>query len=154
MAYNAKKEIDALKTAHVELREEMNSGHGRLRDTLRNVGESLDEYWNCQQDLKLKVRDLANAQAAPPDLSKSVIPTKLWLSIIGLCAVIVGAAYSVKSDVRDIVTAHTAEQKLTDERNAAQKTFNEDLKKDFALQRIQLESLTKMVISQQRREAR
>lgn len=124
------------------------AGHQRLRQTLMGVGERVQDVESCQTVLRVDVGLLKDRK---PDLSQSIIPTRFWLAMATLACIVVGAAWSVKSDVRDISTQQSAEQKLNDERILTLRSTLDDLKKDAAMQRVQLESLTKMVISQQRR---
>lgn len=122
-------------------------GHHRLREDLRALEARIGHIESCQSEVRTKLTKLE----APQDLTKSVIPTKLWLAMLMLAIMIVGAAYSVKSDVRDIATQQTAQTKLDDSRSDTLRDSVAELKRMQEMQRVQLESLTKTVLTQQQR---
>lgn len=131
------------------------AAHKRLGDRILDLGERIQGVEECQALLREKQARLEEQfkgqRDTPPDLARSVIPTKFWVTMAVICGAVMGMTYSVKSDVRDLSTQQAAQVRLIDERSTNQKLSDERKDKEIAMIRVQLESLTKMVISQQRR---
>ncbi len=127
--------------------------HRRLRESLRDLEGHVADLEKCQSEARAKLSRLETALNQPPDLTRSQWPMRHVLSFFGtavtVIVVIIGAAYSVKSDVRDVATRQEDKARLDDERILSLRSALEDMKKDLAMQRVQTESLTKLVISQQ-----
>lgn len=142
-----------LEMVHEALRkaEIAEEGHKRLRAAIVGFGERLEDLEHCQSSMRVDITTLK----APQDLTRGVIPTRLVVaavfSVITICGMIIGAAASVKSDVRDNATKYDAHIKLEDERENARQRFNEDMKKAIELNRIQVESIRQELARQQRR---
>jgi hypothetical protein len=134
--------------------ENAREAHKRLRETLIEIGERLDKVQACQDNIRREHERMKTAMNQPPDLTRGFLPTRFWVTIfaatLSIAATIIGAAYSVKSDVRDQATLEASESRLNDERISNLRQAIDDLKKSGELQRIQLESLTKMVIQQRK----
>jgi hypothetical protein len=146
--------LETLLERTIRNEDEWEKGHRRIRESLAIMGDRLDELDACQATMRLEAQRMQSQIAQPPDLTRSVLPTRLWLTVLGstlvLAVSIFAAAYSVKSDVRDLSTRQASESRLNDERFTNQQRMIEDVKRDSAVQRMQLESLTKLLISRWR----
>lgn len=135
--------------------EKHDEAHSRLRRTLTDIADRVDAAELRQANASLEQERIKAALAQPPDLTRSVLPTRLWvtvlLSTLAIVVSMIWAASSVKSDVRDQATIAAAEARLNDERVASLRLALDDLKKDAAMQRVQTESLTKLVIGNSRK---
>lgn len=140
--------------------------HKRLRESIRDLEGKLESVEHTQQTHAQK---LATLEAKPVVLADTTITLKMVIGVVAVCAAIItgqwATAWGLRSDVTDTRTevkvaaaqmqAHVEADKLTaklqEERVATFSKALDDLSKQMQLQRVQLESLTKRVIEQQRR---
>jgi hypothetical protein len=128
-------------------------------DEWRAVYERLKSYddrlKSVEDQLAIHRLECANAKSKPIDITQLSIPTRVVVAVVGAAVAIAGGIWAstsgIRSDVRDILTQQTAYARMADERAGALKESISDAKKLQELQRIQLESLTKTVLTQQRR---
>ncbi len=127
-------------------------GHHRLRQDIRSLEGTMSRIDTRLTELSTKVNNLENKQ---PVLSNVLLPWQMFVGAVMLTTAIVGGmwgiTYGLRSDVRDLVTSSEAHSKLEEERSNNLKEAVGEQKKMQELQRIQLESLTKTVLTQQRR---
>jgi len=132
--------------------EKHEAAHERLRRDFEALEARVALFATATTSATNRVQRLEDT---PADLSRSIIPTKIWLAMFGstltLVGIIIGAAYSVKSDVRDIATKQAAESRMSDERTIGQKQFNEDVKKALDMNRVYVESMRQELAKLQRR---
>lgn len=137
-------------------------GHRRLRESLRELEDDLAAIRTAQLEDHNTVVVLSRT---PIDLSKATLPPRLVVWTMGGVLTVAlsfwASTSGLRSDVRDILTTQTAQveitrqvARLTDERNAALKDAIADVRRAYEEQRVQLETLTKMVLAQQRRTSR
>jgi len=105
--------------------------------------------------LKEHERSCTESKAKPIDIERLIVSPKIVVGIVMAVLAIAGSIWlstaGLRSDVRDILTQQAAQSKLSDERSESLKESIADAKRLSELQRIQLESLTKTVLTQQRR---
>lgn len=126
-------------------------GHHRLRQDIRSLEGALSRVDTRLTELSTKVTGLETRQ---PVLSNVLFPWQIVMGGFALTATIMtgvwGITYGLRSDVRDLLTTQAAQAKMADERSATLKESISDAKKMQEMQRIQLESLTKTVLTQRR----
>lgn len=147
-----RKAEDAI-SAYATVDADWKAAHKRMGDRLIGLGERIQDLEQCNSNLRDR---LTRLESSPMDLTDSFIPTKVWVAAIGsvvaLVVIILAASSSIKSDVRDSSTQYTAHIKLEDEREASRQRFNEDLKKQIELNRIQVESIRQELARMQRKD--
>lgn len=142
----------ALQQAIDQNDEKHEEGHKRHRVRLDGHESRLEVLEQAQQDLYLKVQQISGR---PINLTDIIVPSKVVVAIVLSAVTIAGAIWGstsgLRSDVRDILTQQEASSKMADERSGTLKESIADAKRLQELQRIQLESLTKTVLTMQRR---
>ncbi len=140
--------------------EKHEDGHQRLRQDIRALENETHALENEAARILHKLVELdskvTRLETRQPDLSQVLVPGKMLVAAVLFSASIVGAmwaiTYGLRSDVRDLITQQEAHTRLEDERSNTLKESISDAKKMSEMQRVQLESLTKTVLTQQRRE--
>jgi len=132
--------------------EKHEEGHKRHRARLDGHESRIESLEQAHADLQSKVLQLSGRQVSLTDI---IVPSKVVWAIVLSAVMIAGGIWAstseLRSDVRDILTQQAASAKMADERSGSLKESIADAKRLQELQRIQLESLTKTVLTMQRR---
>lgn len=128
------------------------AGHKRLRTDWREHDEQITELQHSQRQLEAKLSALI---ATPPDLSKTRLSAgtvaTILFAVVGIIAGQLASTWGIKSDVRDITTHMTEQQRLQDERANAQRTATESIAKKQELLQLKFDELRDQVLTQQRK---
>jgi len=142
----------ALQQAIEQNDEKHEEGHKRHRERLNGHEARLEALEQANADLQSKLLQLSGKQISLTDI---IVPSKVVWAIVIAAVTIAGGIWAstseLRSDVRDILTQQAASAKMADERSSTLKESIADAKRLQELQRIQLESLTKTVLTMQRR---
>lgn len=148
---NQQRELGELASSLTASITEQRNAHQRLRDDLNMQDAALE---GLSARLSAIESDYKAFKATPQSITNLMAPWQMLFGAILMSATIVGGmwaiTYEIRSDVRDIKTQQAADAKLADERATGLKESVTDAKKMQELQRIQIESLTKTVLTQGR----
>jgi len=136
--------------------EKHEDNHHRLRADLRTLAEQVDEIETRQHTIMGRVAKLENAP--PPDVTKLHFDTRVVVGIV-LFAVSVFSAnyastYSLRSDVRDILTKMAQQDrleesraKLQEERSNTLRDAIESMKRRQELQQYELQGMKETILA-------
>ncbi len=154
--------VDVLAQMVQQNDEKADDGHHRLRTDFRNLEARVLSLEACRTANDVRFTQLAKT---PIDVSSLTFPARVVLGAIAVCLTIAGSNWYVAASVQSKMDAQSAMfsneilelktqmmslAQIANERDSVSKEAAADAKKMQELQRIQLESLTKTVLSQRR----
>lgn len=129
--------------------EQLEEGHQRLRESLRDVQQYAEDIDGRQSILNVRITAAENVAKLPMNMEKVTFSTKQLLAIIAACGVMAGSMWRLQSSsastaiaINELRATIATSDKLQDARNETQKAAMDQLRAGLEQRRVEIQRVS------------